>query len=161
MGLMLSWKYGRKPILSSIEEEKVVKHIHGMPRYGYLVNFTKLKIKEAKATQLQDIPFKDGIPRPSWLQWFWKRHLEIPLCVLQGLDVGKAEELCPKHVLTFYDNLEIMLQRGYEPNYIWNCDESEMQAGRNRGRQLLAKRGRERTFDHLKRAMVAFCISVR
>jgi hypothetical protein len=49
--------------------------------------------------------------------------------------------LSPENVSTFYENLKIMLQCGYEPQYIWNCDESRAQAGRNGGGRVLAKRG--------------------
>jgi hypothetical protein len=57
----------------------------------------------------------------------------------QGLDSGRARGLCPSHVATFYDNLELMLSRGYEASYIWNCDESGAQAGQNVGGRVLAK----------------------
>jgi hypothetical protein len=50
-----------------------------------------------------------------------------------------SQGLCPFHVATFYDNLELMLGRGYEPAYIWNCDESGAQVGRNGGGRILAK----------------------
>jgi hypothetical protein len=56
----------------------------------------------------------------------------------QGLDVGRARGLCPENVSTFYENLETMLQRGYEAQ---NCDESGAQAGSNGGGRVLAKRG--------------------
>jgi hypothetical protein len=49
--------------------------------------------------------------------------------------------LSPKNVSTFYENLKIMLQRGYEPSNIWNYDESGAQVGRNRGGWVLAKKG--------------------
>jgi hypothetical protein len=68
MEITLSRKHGKKPIISIAEEEKVVQYIHGMARYGHPMNLTKLKIKVAKATQLHDIPFKDGIS--GWLRWF-------------------------------------------------------------------------------------------
>jgi hypothetical protein len=32
--------------------------------------------------------------------------------MLQGLILGKARGLCPSHVATFYDNLEVMLGWG-------------------------------------------------
>jgi hypothetical protein len=48
--------------------------------------------------------------------------------------------LCLENISTFYENLETMLQCGYEPNYIWNYDESRAQVGRNgRGRVLTKK----------------------
>jgi hypothetical protein len=59
----------------------------------------------------------------------------------QELDAGRARGLCPSHVATFYDNLELLLTRGYEASHIWNCNESGAQAGRNGGGRVLAKTG--------------------
>jgi hypothetical protein len=62
MGLSLSCKRRRKPVLSKAEEDKVVQYILDMARYGHPINITELKIKVAEAIQLYDTPFKDGIP---------------------------------------------------------------------------------------------------
>jgi hypothetical protein len=59
------------------------------------------------------------------------------------LDARRARGLCLENVSIFYENLETMLQRGYEPNYVWNCDEFKVQAGRNGGGRVLAKKGYE------------------
>jgi hypothetical protein len=141
MGFSLTRKRGRKPVLSRTEEEKVVQYIMGMARYGHPINITELKIKVAEATQLRETPFKDGIPRAGWVRWFRKRHPEISLRMSQGLDSGRARGLCPENVSSFYENLEVMLARGYEAFHIWNCDESGAQAGRNGGGRVLAKTG--------------------
>jgi hypothetical protein len=50
MGLILSRKRGRKPVLSSTEEEKLVNYIYGMARYGHPLNLTELRIKVTEAT---------------------------------------------------------------------------------------------------------------
>jgi hypothetical protein len=141
MGQILFRKRGRKPVMSAVEEEKLMRYIMGMARYGHPINITKLKIKVAEAIQLRETPFKDGIPGTSWLRWFRKRHPKISLRMSQGLDFGRARGLCPSHVATFYDNLELMLGQGYEASYIWNCDESGAQAGQNGGGRVLAKTG--------------------
>jgi hypothetical protein len=79
MGLTLSRKRGRNPILSSTEEEKLVNYIYDMARYRYPLNLTELRIKVAEATQLRDTPFIDGIPGTGWLYWFRKRHPKLSL----------------------------------------------------------------------------------
>jgi hypothetical protein len=81
MELTVSRKRGRKPVLSAVEEEKVIRYILGMAKYGHPMNIIELKIKVAEATQLRDTPFKDGIPRAGWLHWFRKRHPKISLCM--------------------------------------------------------------------------------
>jgi hypothetical protein len=123
MGLTLSRKRGKKPVLSVVEEEKVVKYIMGMARYGHPISITELKIKVVEATQMQQTPFKEGIPGAGWLRWFQKRHPKISLRTSQSLDVRRAKALCPEHVASFYENLEVMLAQCYEPTQIWNCDE--------------------------------------
>jgi hypothetical protein len=67
MGITLSRKRGRKPILSATEEEKGVQYLHGMAKYGHPMTLTELKIKVAEANQLHDTLFKDGILRLGWL----------------------------------------------------------------------------------------------
>jgi hypothetical protein len=109
-----------------------------MARYGHPINIMELKLKVAEATQDQVTPFTNGVPGLEWLRWFRKPHPEISLHTNQGLDARRAKGLCPENVATFYDNLESMLAKGYGPEFIWNCDESGAQAGRNgRGRVLV------------------------
>jgi hypothetical protein len=105
MGITLSRKQGRKPVLIPTELEKVVKYIHSMARLGHPVTLTELRIKVAEATQLCQTPFTDGIPRRGWLRWFRHRHPEVSLRLSQGLDTGRAKGLCPLNVATFYENL--------------------------------------------------------
>ena len=50
MEITLLRNHGRKRVLSTIEEDKVVEYIHGMVRYGYPMSLTELKIKVAVAT---------------------------------------------------------------------------------------------------------------
>jgi hypothetical protein len=141
MGLSLSRKKRRRPVLSKVEEEKVVQYILGMARYGHPINITELKIKVAEATQLHDTPFKDGIPRAGWVRWFRKCHPEISVRMSQGLDCGRARGLCSENVSSFYENLEVMLAKRYEASHIWNCNELGAQVGRNGGGRVLAKTG--------------------
>ena len=42
----------------------------------------------------------------------------------------------------FYDTLSNAYQKhSYSPNHIWNCDETRLQAGKNCGMRVIAKRG--------------------
>jgi hypothetical protein len=50
MELILSRKQGRKPILSSTKEEKLVNYIYGIARYGHPLNLAELRIKVVEAT---------------------------------------------------------------------------------------------------------------
>ena len=140
MGLTLSRKRGRKPVLSTIEEEKLVQYIYGMARYGHPFNLIELKIKLAKATQLHNTPFIDGIHGVGQLHWFKKRHLKLSLHMSQRLDASRVRGLYLENVSTFYKNLEYMLQQGYEPSYIQNCDKFGVQVGRIGEGQGLAKK---------------------
>jgi hypothetical protein len=83
IGITLSRKRGRKPVLSATEEGKLVNYIHGMARYGHPLNLTELKIKVAEATQLRATPYTDGIPGRGWLRWFRNRHPELSLRMSQ------------------------------------------------------------------------------
>ena len=77
----------------------------------------------------------------GWLCKFYSRHPEITSRCLQGLEVARARSLCPATVETLYGNLEnLYVTHNYPPGHIWNCDESDMQAGRSRGAIVLARR---------------------
>ena len=93
MGLTLSCKKRRKSMLTALEEDKVVKYIMGMVKYGHPISIIELKIKVAEATQMRETPFKDEIPRAGWVRWFCKRHPKILFCMSQGLDCGRARGL--------------------------------------------------------------------
>ena len=64
--------------------------------------------------------------------------------------------LSPENVSTFYENLEIMLQLEYEPQYIWNYDEFRAQIGRNGGGRVLAKKGCGACTQLFQRSVSAF-----
>jgi hypothetical protein len=104
MGLTLSRKRGRKPVLSSIEEEKLMNYY--IARYGHPLNLIELRIKVVEATQLRDTPFIDGILGHGWLHWFKKCHPELSLHMSQGLDAGRARGLSPENVSTFYEKVQ-------------------------------------------------------
>jgi hypothetical protein len=139
MGTTVTCKRGRKAVSDPVEETKLVEYVHGMENLGHPVDILGLKLKVAEACQERVTPFRDGIPGQGWLRWFRHRHPEISLQVAQGLEVGKAKGLCPDNIASFYVNLEAMLEKGYGPESIWNCDESGAQAGRNGGGRVLAK----------------------
>jgi hypothetical protein len=61
MDLTLSRKRGRKLVLSSSKEEKLVQYIYGMARYGHPLNLIELKIKIVEVIQLHKTPFIDGV----------------------------------------------------------------------------------------------------
>jgi hypothetical protein len=100
MGTILSRKRGRKPVLTLIEEQKVMNYIHGMATYGHPINITELKLKVAEATHDRVTPFTDGTPGSGWLRWFRKRYPEISLCTSQGLDAegpkGYVQSMLPR-----------------------------------------------------------------
>jgi hypothetical protein len=70
MGLTLSRKRVKKPVLIAVKEDKVVKYIIGMAIYRHPINIMELKIKMVEATQMCENPFKDGIPGVGWIRWF-------------------------------------------------------------------------------------------
>ena len=56
--------------------------------------------------------------------------------------MNRAHALCSATTETLYNNLEeLYLTFHYPPSHIWNCDKSGVQAGRNGGATVLAKRG--------------------
>jgi hypothetical protein len=92
--------------------------------------------------QSKDTPFTNGIPGLGWLCWFKRRHLELFVKLVQGLDTKRARSLCVENVSSFYENLSSLYAKyEYSSLQIWNCDKSGVQAGRNGGAYILAKIG--------------------
>ena len=90
-------------------------------------------------------PFKDGIPGDGWLRWFKNRHPKLTLRVSQALEASRAKGLCKENVQSFYDNLNhLYTLHKYPPECVWNCDESGVQAGRNGGGIVIARKGSRR-----------------
>jgi hypothetical protein len=48
-------------------------------------------------------PFRDGFLGKSWWEGFKKRHPELVLQTIEGLDRDRALNLCPVVVTKFYD----------------------------------------------------------
>ena len=102
----------------------------------------QLKAKVVEITQNRVTPFKNGVPRDSWVKWFRSRHPHLVLKVPQGLNHRKAKTLNLGNVAIFYSNLDLLYQEHkYTPNCIWNIDESRCQASQNGLGKVFAKRG--------------------
>lgn len=64
------------------------------------------------------------------------------MCTVEGLDRDKALNFRPAVVQKFYDTLSSAYDKhSYGVDHIWNYDETCLQAGRNCGMWVIAKRG--------------------
>jgi hypothetical protein len=61
-----------------------------MQDLGFPLSISQVKLKVAMITQDRDTPFTDGIPGPSWLHWFKRRHPELSMRMAQGLDAKRT-----------------------------------------------------------------------
>lgn len=78
----------------------------------------------------------------SWWARFKARHPELTLQVAEGLDKDRALTLRPGIVVAFYETLsKAYATNPYGPHQIWNCDETEVMAGRNGAMRVLSRRG--------------------
>jgi hypothetical protein len=68
----------------------IVTWVLGMQECELLITLQQLKMKIVEFTQTRPTPFKHGIPRKSWWNWFSRRHLEINIRVVEGLEVSMA-----------------------------------------------------------------------
>ena len=141
-GISKSRKRGFAGVLSPAEEELLVAYMINMCDRGLGLSPTALKMKVFEIVQDRVTPFKDGIPRDGWLRWFKNRHPELTLRVSQALEASRAKGLCKDNVQSFYDNLDhLYTLHKYPPERVWNCDESGVQAGRNGGGIVIARKG--------------------
>jgi len=153
------------PTLKHDEELKLVDFIFKMQEIGYPLTPTDLRVKVAQATQARQTPWSaTGLPGSGWLRSFRRRHPEISLRKSQELAVARARNMCPAIVEGFYANLEYLYSlHKYPESHIWNCDESGVQAAKNGGATVLAKKGSKVvnsiTPDHREHISVLSCIN--
>ena len=113
-----------------------------MVELGHLLTPAQLKAKVGESTQSRVTPFRDGIPRNSWLKWFRNRNPHLVMRQPQPLDSNRARALCSPTIERFYSNLRALhKQYQYQPNCIWNIDESGVQANKNGHTKIFALRG--------------------
>jgi len=111
------------------------------------------------------IPFTNGVSGLRRVKCFKRRHPELAMRKLQASEQRRAKYLCPNIVCTFYDNLENSYNtHKYQPDHVWNCDESGAQAGRDGGGFVIARRGSKTvlkvTPDSREWLFVLSCINV-
>ncbi|KAH9292038.1 hypothetical protein KI387_042776 [Taxus chinensis] len=142
MGITTTKRKGPPTILTDEEEMEIVSWCHEMADMGHGLEIIQLKTCVAQICETRSNPFTDGFPGKSWWAGFKKRHPDLTLRTAEGLDKDRAVCLRPSIVSSFYINLSKAYEANpYGPNRIWNCDETGLQAGRNCGMRVLAKRG--------------------
>ena len=97
-------KKGPQLILTKEEEDKLVEYMVEMGRLAHPLSANDLQLKEAEICQMRAIPFKDGIPRRSWLKLFHKRHPNLVFRTPQSLKANRVGNFSPSMVNTFYAN---------------------------------------------------------
>lgn len=144
-GIRTTRKKGPPTVLSTVEEEELVKYLIQMCDRGYGLSPTALRMKVYELTQSRWTPFRDGIPGNGWMRWWKKRHPDLTLRVSQALESARAKGLCEENVMSFYSNLQHLYDmHQYSAERIWNCDESRAQAGRTCGAIVIARKGARR-----------------
>ena len=63
-------KMGLRSIFIKKEKVDLVEYMVEMVKLAHPLSISDLKMKIAEIYQQRAIPFKDGIPRRSWLIWF-------------------------------------------------------------------------------------------
>jgi hypothetical protein len=68
--------------------------------------------------------------------------------MVERLDISKAQGLTPTACNSLYENLQSLYNKhNYFPNHKWNCHETGIQAGRQYGAQVFAKRGSQQVYN--------------
>lgn len=135
-------KRGPTRILTGGEEADLKLYLLKMHSLGHPLTRDQVKLTVARVTESRPTPFKNGIPGNGWMWWFLNRNPELTFRRSQGLDTGKARNLCKDSVQSLYSNLEFLYSKhAYDANHIWNVDESGAQARRNGGGMVIARTG--------------------
>ena len=114
------------PLLSQLEEVKLVNHIKTMASYGYgytrqiCVNLASdMAVQVGKRTKEQPLTLK-------WMRGFLKRQLELRVLKPRGLDYNTAKLTSKATVDKYFGDLERCLSKHGltdKPHLIFNLDE--------------------------------------
>ena len=104
-GRTTSRKIGAKTVLTKQEKGLIIEYMDEMVEIGHPLTPQMLKLKVGEICQGRLTPFKDGIPRDSWLYWFKQRHPHLAMRMPQGLEISRARAMNPITCHGFYSNL--------------------------------------------------------
>ncbi len=79
-------------VLMEEENKPIVEWTLVMQECGLSITIQQLKLKVTKITQIIPTPFRDDVPRNSWLKWFQKRYPNIIIIQAKGLKVSKNKD---------------------------------------------------------------------
>jgi len=118
---------GPLTVMAKEEEVEVVEWCKEMAQLGHGLELIQLKSTVDQICKGRPNPFKDGFPGKSWWFGFKKRHPDLVVCTIEGLDRDRALNLCPAVVQKLYDTLSSAYEKhSYGVNHIWNCDETSL-----------------------------------
>lgn len=120
---------GKSPAISAIYEERLVKYLSVMNKWGF--GLSKEEVKDVVQGFIQKnnltVPFKNGRPGDDWWRNFKDRH-KISLKKPERLEGSRSRQAGdPFIVNNFFDLLgELIRDLGLEnkPEALWNCDET-------------------------------------
>lgn len=86
--ITISRKRRPQGVLTAEEEKALVFYLDEMIALGHFLNQSQLKLKVTEITQKMVTPFKNEIPRESWLKWFKNRHPQFITRIKDGAGQG-------------------------------------------------------------------------
>jgi len=76
-----------------------------MATINHGLKIINMKVEVFNICQSIPNPFKDGIPGKSWWISFKRKHPELSLCTVEGINKDRAMNLRPYVAFAFYDTL--------------------------------------------------------
>ncbi len=73
-----------------------------MQEVGLSINLQQLKMKVAKLTQTRPTSFRGGVLKNFWWYWLKRKHLELNIHRIEGLDNSQAQGLKIQSCQNFY-----------------------------------------------------------
>ncbi|XP_062711605.1 uncharacterized protein LOC109424601 isoform X1 [Aedes albopictus] len=133
----MSWKYKNKgsrgpyTVLSTDEEEHIVKWLKDMDRKGYPITQKSLQYKVCNylKTNPRPNPFKDNIPGKSWFKLFMNRHPDLSIRTPEAVTAASAN-VTEKDIRNWFRNVYSYLVDNnldhilHDPSRILNGDET-------------------------------------
>ena len=141
-------KLGRKPVFPPDLESDLVRHCLLMEERFFGVtraDLRRLAYRLAVANNIRNkFNDKSESAGKKWLQGFLKRHAStLSVRIPQGIAMSRVKSFSEENVNNFFNVLEPELQKiNFNPNRIYNCDETGISIVQHRNTKVIALKGK-------------------
>jgi hypothetical protein len=145
---LVSCNLGRKPVFSSEMDNLLAQHCLDMEQRYFGItrkDVCRLAFTLCKENGLKN-PFNSEkeCAGSKWLKKFFKRNPQLSFRTPQGMSYARIKSFTPENVNAFFNIYEPELSKiKFNPNRIFNCDETGITILQHKHPQVVARKGKK------------------